>query len=127
MSSNTLAAAPAPNTTGNVNINVAPRRSKRAIIREENNGQPRRRQRQNEREIPHLDDLINHENMPEPVGIPRNQVNQRMVDFERQQQANNDEFQEEQQQARGKRSRKSRTRKSRRSRKSRRTRRNRRY
>jgi hypothetical protein len=126
MSSNTLAAAPAPNTTGTVN--VAPRRSKRAIIREEQyNNQSRRRQRQNEREIPQLDDLINHENMPEPVGIPRNQVNQRMVDFERQQQANNDEFQEEQQQARGKRSRKSRTRKSRRSRKSRRTRRNRRY
>jgi hypothetical protein len=126
MSSNTLAAAPAPNTTGTVN--VAPRRSKRAIIREEQyNNQSRRRQRQNEREIPHLDDLINHENMPEPVGIPRNQVNQRMVDFERQQQANNDEFQEDQQQARGKRSRKSRTRKSRRSRKSRRTRRNRRY
>jgi hypothetical protein len=126
MSSNTLAAAPAPNTTGTVN--VAPRRGKRAIIREEQyNNQSRRRQRQNEREIPHLDDLINHENMPEPVGIPRNQVNQRMVDFERQQQANNHEFQEEQQQARGKRFRKSRTRKSRRSRKSRRTRRNRRH
>jgi len=126
MSSNTLAAAPAPNTTGTVNN--APRRGKRTIIREEQyNNQSRRRQRQNEREIPHLDALINLENMPEPVGIPRNQVNQRMVDFERQQQANNDEFQEEQQQARGKRSRKSRTRKSRRSRKSRRNRRNRRY
>jgi hypothetical protein len=126
MSSNTLAAAPAPNTTGTVNN--APRRGKRAIIREQDNNQSRRRQRQNEREIPHLDALINLENMPEPVGIPRNQVNQRMVDFERQQQANNDEFQEEQQQqARGKRSRKSRTRKSRRARKSRRTRRNRRY
>ena len=47
MSSNTLAAAPAPNTTGTVN--VAPRRSKRAIIREEQyNNQSRRRQRQNE-------------------------------------------------------------------------------
>ena len=47
MSSNTLAAAPAPNTTGTVNN--APRRGKRTIIREEeNNDLPRRRQRQNE-------------------------------------------------------------------------------
>ena len=79
-------------------------------------------------------------NMQEPVGIPRAQVNRRMVDFERQQQAenngvnngindeNDDLFQE--QQRGGKRSRRSRksrrTRRTRRSRKSRRTRRYRR-
>lgn len=45
MSSNTLAAAPAPNTTGTVNI--AARRSKRAIIRDEINDN-RKRQRQND-------------------------------------------------------------------------------
>lgn len=92
-----------------------------------------KRPRYNERERPRLAPLINPNNIPEPAGIPRNQVNQRMVDFERQQQANNGEIQEEQQQAGGRRSRKSRTRKSRtrisRTRKSRtrRSRRSRRY
>jgi hypothetical protein len=95
-----------------------------------------KRPRYNERERQGLVPLINPDNMPmdanmpEPVGIPRAQVNQRMVDFERQQQqANNGEIQEEQQQAGGRLLRKSRTRRSRKrkSRRSKKSRRSRRY
>ena len=84
----------------------------------------------------HPENMPMDDNMPEPPGIPRAQVNQRMVDFERQQQDNNNgengenngEIQEEQQRG-GKRSRKSRTRRSRtrKSRRSRKSRHSRRY
>lgn len=86
-------------------------------------------------ELTNPENMPMDDNMPEPPGIPRAQVNQRMVDFERQQQDNNNgengengEIQEEQQRG-GKRSRKSRTRRSRtrrsRTRKSRRSRKSR--